>query len=496
MTKTRMARRDFIKVSLLASAVLAGCGPAATEPESKPTDTAAPKATTAPTIEQQPQSTATTVPVAGGSADVIVIGAGMAGLGAARELADRGMKVMILEGRDRIGGRTWTSRLWPDAPADLGASWIHGIDSNPLSEIAKKFNADTVVTDYSSDTIHDTNGKPLTDKEEKRAEARYKELIDAMEAEAERRQSAGELDIPLGDAIQQYIATRNFSQQELKELIYWVNTTIEHEEAADVSDLSLFNWDSGENLDGEDVIFPKGYIQIVEGLAAGLDVKLNRVVKKIEYGEEGVKITTSNGEFDAKRVVVTLPLGVLKNDSVEFSPELPDEKQQAIKALGSGVLNKVYLRFPDAFWKDDDTDLLGYIAANKGEWAEDLNIYKFFGKPILLMFNAGTYGAAVESFSDDEIVAKAMAVLRAMYGGGIPDPESFQITRWIADPFAGGSYSHMAPGSTLDDRDALAEPVGDRLFFAGEATHREHAATAHGAYLSGVREAERIAGLR
>ncbi|MEK9164377.1 MAG: FAD-dependent oxidoreductase, partial [Chloroflexota bacterium] len=160
----------------------------------------------------------------------------------------------------------------------------------------------------------------------------------------------------------------------------------------------------------------------------------------------------------------------------------------------AGVLNKVYLRFAAAFWAEDDTDWIGYIPEKKGEWGEYLNIYHYTGQPILLCFNAGEYGLAIEKLSDGEIVAAAMKTLRQMYGDDIPEPEAWLITRWGSDPFAYGSYSHAAPGATEDDFAALAEPVGDRLFFAGEATS-EYSATVHGAYLSGVREAGRIAEL-
>jgi monoamine oxidase len=163
----------------------------------------------------------------------------------------------------------------------------------------------------------------------------------------------------------------------------------------------------------------------------------------------------------------------------------------AINNLGMGLLNKVYLRFPQVFW-DEQSDLLDYIAQNRGEWAEWLNIYKYTGKPILLGFNAATYARQIEPLSDEMMVAAAMKTLRTIHGPSIPEPEAWLITRWASDPLAGGSYSYLPPGASPDDYDDLAEPVADRLFFAGEATSREYAATVHGAYLSGLAAAERI----
>ena len=121
--------------------------------------------------------------------------------------------------------------------------------------------------------------------------------------------------------------------------------------------------------------------------------------------------------------------------------------------------------------------------------------YPYIKKPILLAFNAADFGTQLEGWSDEKIVAEGMAVLRSMFGEESPDPQSVQITRWIADPFAGGSYSFPQVGAPADARSILAEPIGDRLFFAGEATSSNYPATVHGAYLSGEREANRILNL-
>jgi monoamine oxidase len=195
--------------------------------------------------------------------------------------------------------------------------------------------------------------------------------------------------------------------------------------------------------------------------------------------------------------VITLPVGVLKLGSVEFSPPLPGPKQAAIGRLGVGVLNKVYLRFPSAFWARDtkQADIIGIVSKNKGEWSESYDFSPHTGSPDLLMFNAGAFGLAIEKWTDERIVTEAMAVLRRLFGASAPAPTAHIITRWGADPFAGGSYSHLAPGSTPADRDALAAPVGDRLFFAGEASSRAYPALVTGAYLSGLREGKRVARL-
>lgn len=426
---------------------------------------------------------------------ILVIGAGIAGLAAARELARHHLDVTILEARDRIGGRVWTDRSWPDAALDLGASWIHGVVGNPIADLARQFDAPTMPTDDSL-TIYNSAGRKLTAREQLHLVERYEQVKITVDELRQQRQASGEPDRSLGHLLREVIAREDFSPRELNELWYVINSTIEHEYAADVDWLSLYHWDEPYHFDGAEVIFPQGYDALAHGLARGLDVRLNHTVSKIEYDAQRVTVQTNRGAFEADRVVVTLPLGVLKRGAVEFVPGLPIRKQQAIERLGMNVLNKVYLRFAEAFWGGDDTDWIGYIAEKKGEWAEALNIHHYTRQPILLWFNAAAYGTHLESLSDAAIISEAMQRLRVMYGSQIPYPEAWLITRWLSDPFAGGSYSHLPVGAAPDDRAALAESIADRVFFAGEATLIDHSATVHGAYLSGVREARQIVLLR
>jgi monoamine oxidase len=156
-----------------------------------------------------------------------------------------------------------------------------------------------------------------------------------------------------------------------------------------------------------------------------------------------------------------------------------------------GLLNKTYFKFNEPFW-DKDNDLIGHIGEQKGVWAEFLNLYKYTGEPVLLGFNAADYARSLEPLTDEQIIADGMRVLRTLYGQAIPEPQATFSTRWAADPFAGGSYSFVPPGAGEADYEAMAEPVANQLFFAGEATHPEYPSTVHGALLSGYREAKRI----
>ncbi|MBK9781624.1 MAG: FAD-dependent oxidoreductase [Anaerolineales bacterium] len=174
-----------------------------------------------------------------------------------------------------------------------------------------------------------------------------------------------------------------------------------------------------------------------------------------------------------------------------MEPQLPESKQSAIKRLAMGVLNKVYLKFPETFW-DEDIQTISYMGEELGEWSDWLSFAPFTGEPVLMAFHGGDKGFALEDLSDDDIHKGAMNALRMMFGDDIPEPEGMLVTRWGKDPFAFGAYSHIPPFASGADYDALFEPVDDVLFFAGEATWREYPSTVHGAYLSGVAAAEEI----
>ncbi len=423
---------------------------------------------------------ATLLPGCGSSSDepkpkqrVVVIGAGMAGLTAARRLADGGMDVTVLEARDRIGGRTWTNTSL-GMPIDLGGAWIHGTENNPLVEIADQVGARRVETDFDKPVLF-RDGSEVSPPDVQAALDRWQEI-------------AGEL-VTLGsDAGNDESVADGLAQvADLNDpLIAWcASSEIQGEYAADPDELSLKWFGTEGEFEGPDVILPGGYVELVQHQADGLTIQLSTEVTRVTYSDSGVRLETSKGAVDADRVVVTVPLGVLKAGTIAFDPPLPEAKQQAIERLGFGLLDKVVLKFDQTFWPDND--VIGLVGS--GEPVSMLiNGETFADAPLLIGLRGGRDAREREALSDEEAVAQVVTALNA------PAPTGALVTRWAADPYARGSYSFVAVGSSPDDMKTLGEPVNGRLAFAGEATVPEFFGTVHGAYQSGVREADRILG--
>ncbi|MBL8891757.1 MAG: FAD-dependent oxidoreductase [Planctomycetaceae bacterium] len=420
------------------------------------------------------------------SQQVIVIGAGLAGLAAARELQNHGFQVVVLEGRNRIGGRLWTSNKWPDIPVDLGASWIHGLVGNPLTELAKRAKAEIIETSYESNRLYDVDGQEIAEAKEQRLDRLRIQLESAIESAQDADQ-----DVSLRRVIDR-VAVRFGDNVETRQLVnFLASSTLEQEYAGSVERMSAQWFDSAEEFDGEDGLFPGGYHQITKFLADGLKIETNQVVQQIDWNQDQVRVTTNKGEFTADRMVLTLPLGVLKAEQVEFSPPLPNAYRSAIQKLEMGVLNKCYLRFPRVFWPQD-VDWLECITVKHGEWVEWVSFARTIKAPVLLGFNAADRGREIEAWTDQQIVSSAMATLRHLFGPDIPAPIDYQVTRWASDPLALGSYSFNPVGADPKLRRQLAKPIADKLYLAGEATDHEYFGTAHGAYLSGLRAAAQI----
>lgn len=422
---------------------------------------------------------------------VVVVGAGVAGLAAARALRAAGRAVVVLEGRDRIGGRVVTSRAWPDLPCDLGASWIQGTRGNPLTALVEEWGLATKRTDPDEATVYRADGRRLSENEAEVVDRQVKAILAGVREEKAAHGDDGD-GLALGPVIARLVDAAGLDPIVRGDVEQALIASIVHEYAGDLDELSLLHYDAADGHGGPSVILPDGYDELPRRLAQGLDVRLGEVVTAIEHDERGVTVRTAKSSMQADRVVVTLPLGVLKKGGVAFRPALPEAKRAAIERLGMGVLDKLWLRFPTAFWGERENDLIGFVAPDRGAWSETVDFHHVLGKPVLLCFQAGSVARAAEALPDRRLVASAMSWIRAAFGAQAPDPVAWQVTRWASDPFSLGSYSFFARGSSPADVEALAASVDDRVFFAGEATSSDHPATVHGAYASGLRAAEEI----
>jgi monoamine oxidase len=417
---------------------------------------------------------------------IVVIGAGLAGLTAARELQRQGHEVVVIEARERIGGRIWTSLKWPDMPLDFGATWIHGTQGNPLTKLAEQIKAQRLITSYDRSVTYNTSGKLLSNAEEARMENLRKQVFRILEKAQDE-----DTDVSIRRAIKPLMRQLDKSSEGYRFINFILSSEIEQEYSGSTESLSAHWYDDDKPFPGDDALFVQGFRVIPEFLAQGLSIELGQVVKEIQWYQSPVQVITQKTKFIADHVVITLPLGVLQAKSVRFTPELPQSKQTAIAKLGMGVLNKCYLRFPNVFWSVD-VDWLEYVSAKQGEWTEWVNFKRVANLPILLGFNAADRGREIEAWSDQQIVTNAMQTLRMIYGVGIPEPIDYQITRWATDPFSLGSYSYNRVGTLPEMRQELAAPLKGLVFFAGEASEQNYFATAHGAYLSGLRVAKEI----
>jgi monoamine oxidase len=260
---------------------------------------------------------------------------------------------------------------------------------------------------------------------------------------------------------------------------------------ADADQLSARYWDQDEDLAGPDHVVIDGYDHVATALADGLDVRLGHPVHHVRWSDRGVTLEGPGLHLDCEHVICTVPLGVLKRGDIVFDPPLPSRKTKAIERLGMGVLDKIVMRFPEAFWPRD-YEHIGCLPEKSGELIGFTNLLAYGLPPTLIGWFAGRFAQALEHRDDAAVAERALDALRAGLGISVPRPSHIRVTRWSQDPHARGAYSHIAPGASGDDYDVLAEPVAGRLRFAGEATYRHHPATVHGAYMSGIREARRL----
>lgn len=410
----------------------------------------------------------------------VVIGAGLAGLAAARALSDAGREVLVLEARNRLGGRVQTSRLWPDLPVDLGATWIHGTKGNPVTDLAKAAGAQTVATRYEAAVLLGPDGDEI-DPDLRRAER----ILSRALAATERL----DRDVSVMQALEASEGWRYADATTRRLVLYLVNSSLEQEYGSPASRLSAWYGQEDETFDGPDVLFPQGFDRLAAHLARGLDIRLSTEVVEIAPG--AVRLADGT-RIAAAQIVCTVPLGVLQSGRIRLTDPLDPARQAAIDRLAMGLLNKCVLRFDRIAW-DGEVDWIGWLGPRPGFWGEWVSLGRSLGAPVLLGFNAADPAAEIERLEDADTLSAAQEALRAMFGSRFPAPLDAQITRWGQDRWSLGSYSYTPVGTTPDTRRALSGADWDgALWFAGEATSAVYVGTTHGALLSGRQVARDI----
>lgn len=413
---------------------------------------------------------------------VIVVGAGISGLAAAQKLQDKGFRVTILEAQDKVGGRLRTNRTLGVA-FDEGASWIHGITGNPITDLAEKAGMSTFHTVDTSRKSYDLGGALRSDSVYEDTE---EALYDILETLMDRGSASKSFETVFNAQYPDYAKDRLWR--------FFLSTYITFD-TGDLDKLSSLLYDEGEEFGGIEKIATNGYDTLANYIAKGLSVQLNQRVTKVDYSGNKVQVTHNGTVSEADYAVVTVPLGVLKNNRIEFAPALPTAKQTAIQKVGVNCVNKFLLTWDTAFW--DDVQYISYTPEQKDKFNYFVNVKKFNPSVNALMtFAYADYGRQTETMTDAQVISEIMAHLKDMYGSNIPNPTNLLRTKWSSNENAFGAYSFTAVGTEMRHFDDLAEAIEDKLFFAGEHTEIDYFSTAHGAYLSGIREADKIIDLQ
>ncbi|KAK2979217.1 hypothetical protein RJ640_009615, partial [Escallonia rubra] len=443
---------------------------------------------------------------------VIVIGGGISGIAAARILRSASFEVLLLESRDRIGGRIHTDYSF-GCPVDMGASWqiihragymqnveviigLHGVcNENPLAPLIRRLGLPLYRTSGDNSVLydHDLESYMLFDMDGHQVPQQMVievgDVFKRILKETEKVRDEHSHDMSVLQAILIVLDRHSELRQEglAHEVLQWYICRMEAWFAADVDMISLKNWDEEHVLSGGHGLMVQGYYPVIKALAKDIDIRLNHRVTRVASGCGDVMVTVEDGRnFVADAAIITVPIGVLKANLIEFEPKLPEWKVAAISDLGVGNENKIALRFDKVFWPN--VELLGTVAPTSYACGYFLNLHKATGHPVLVYMAAGRFAYDLEKQSDESVANFVMLQLKKMFPDA-SEPVQYIFSRWGTDPDSLGCYSYDLVGKPTDVYDRLRAPVGN-LFFGGEAVSMENQGSVHGAYSSGVTAAE------
>ena len=398
--------------------------------------------------------------------DVAVVGLGAAGLAALSSLHRAGVRAIGVEARPRIGGRAWTA-VHDGYPLDLGCGWLHSADRNPLVEVAQGLGFDI---DRTEPPWERQSGQQGMSEEDQRA---FRRALNAAYERMEKNPPEQDppashfLDPacrwnPLIDAISSYFSGAELSEISTRDMQTYQDTDV--------------NWR-----------IERGYGEMIADLGRGLPMMTDCVVRCIDHRGRDVRLVTSHGDLRARKVIVTLPTGVIAEGTVAFDPPLR-EKQEAATNVPLGLANKYTLLCDDAEEFPRDGHLFGQI--NR----VDTGSYHLqpFGRPLIEAYVGGKFAYQLEAQGAEAAFAFLTEELVTLVGTSFRKRlKLIAASAWAAEPFSRGAYSYARPGHHAD-RAILAANVEDRLFFAGEACCKKWFSTAHGAYITGCEAADAV----
>lgn len=402
------------------------------------------------------------------SPKIVIIGAGAAGIGAARRLRQSNCNLVLLEARARLGGRVFTDAVASSYPLDLGCEWLHSADRNPLRKIAQDldFTVDSSPAPWDKPSLK-ASMAPSDERDFSKAIDRFYERLDAA-ARGPKDRRASELLEPgcRWNALIDAIST--------------------HINGVELDRVSIFD---GDNYDDSETDWRvvEGYGTLIARLGADFPVQMNTKVECIDHSDKRIRLTTSNGSFEADAVIVTVPTNVIASGRLRFLPDLP-QKRDAAANLPLGVANKVFFSLDNAEEFERDTNVYGAL-----DRVATGNYYlRIAGRPLLEGFFGGALARDLETGGLAAFADFASTELANVMGSAFCKRlHPIISTAWSSDPFSLGSYSYAVPGH-VSDRAILAAPVDERIFFAGEACSKYYFSTAHGAYKSGQKAAKAL----
>jgi monoamine oxidase len=396
--------------------------------------------------------------------DVVVVGAGSAGLAAARTLINAGRSVIVVEARDRIGGRAFTDTTAFGVPFDYGCSWTYSVKSQPYRQMANAWGYHLLREERVHEAVQvgdrDANEKEL---------ALYDKAWSRLDHALRRNGQAGR-DISAGS-----VSPRHLPWIEVCEA--WVGAM---EMGMDLDDFSCLDWWQIDSTEPRSIA--EGFGTLVCQFGRAIPVKLKSPVSRIRWDGPGVAVETSIGSIAAKAVIVTVSTGVLGAEAIRFDPPLPVWKQEAIVKVPMGLLVKIPLQFQGTRFGLSSNGWLSYYAKTREvcyfqTWP--------FDHDLLIGFMGGRFAWDISAAGEAAAVDFALGELRKLLGSRID--RAFvkgALTQWASDPWSRGAYASARPGCTAQ-RTRLAEPIGERIYFAGEAVAGTFAQTCDGAFLSG-----------